>query len=73
MQLNHIQKEKEYQIKMHLTTRKQLEDDHVQKLAAMKQDHERKVQSDENKFQTLLEQKEMQAEEYQEMILQIEL
>ena len=38
----------------------------------MKMDHERKVQSDKNKFQALLEQKESQAEEYQEMLMQIE-
>jgi len=35
----------------------------------MKTDHERKVKADETKFQVLLEQKEEQAEEYQELIL----
>ena len=35
---------------MHLNTRKSLEDDHTNRLATMKADHERKVQSDENKF-----------------------
>ena len=59
MSLAQIQKEKEYQIKMHLNTRQQLEDDHRNRLAQMKADHERKVQSDENKFQALLEQKEL--------------
>ncbi len=50
MNLTQIQKEKEYQIKMHLNLRHQLEDEHTKKLAGMKADHERKVQSDENKF-----------------------
>ena len=50
MQLEHIQKEKEFQIKMHMNTRKSLEEDHTKRLGTMKFDHERKVTSDENKF-----------------------
>ena len=50
MKLNAIQKDKEYQIKMHLNMRKQSEDDHIKRLTVMKTDHERKVKADDAKF-----------------------
>mmetsp|Transcript_13309 Transcript_13309/g.18149 ORF Transcript_13309/g.18149 Transcript_13309/m.18149 type:complete len:157 (-) Transcript_13309:513-983(-) len=56
-ELNEKQRDKDEMLRYHVEKRKEMENLHGRQLKQMKSEHERKKQADEEKFQTLLEQK----------------
>ena len=72
-ELNSKQSEKDYTLHDQQKKRKELDELHARRLLEMKKEHERKKFSDEEKFEALLEQKELAAEEFSKTIRNLKI
>lgn len=72
-ELNDKQREKEDTMRFQAEKRKEMEELHTRQLLQMKKEHERKKTSDEEKFEALLEQKEIAADDFSNTIRQLKM